>query len=119
MTLSAAQIAGLNSMCGGSSAAVLGTAVSTLETSVAGMAVATGLKKGTATVSAAQASANLANISTGLATVTSWIVQVYRSGVNVTSDAVISAQTGGVLRVADGGSTYNMAESDVINYLAW
>jgi hypothetical protein len=118
MSLTAGQISTLNGMCGGANAAALGTAVGNLETTVAGMAAATGLKKGTATASAAQATANLANISTGLATVTSWIAAVYRAGVNVTSDAVFSAQAGGVLRVADG-STFNLAENDVINYIAW
>jgi hypothetical protein len=118
MTLSVGQISTLNGMCGGANAAALGTAVGALETTVAGMAAATGLKKGTATASAAQATANLANISTGLAAVTSWIARVYRSGVDVTADAVFSAQAGGVLRIADG-STYSVTEGDVFNYICW
>jgi hydrogenase/urease accessory protein HupE len=108
----------LNTMCGGAAVVALGTAVKNLETSAAALGGASGLVKGVASASAAQATANVANITTGLATVTGWIAAVYRAGVDVTSDAVFSAQTGGVLRVADG-TTFSVTENDKIQYIAW
>jgi hypothetical protein len=118
MALTAGQIAQINKMNKASQRAALGTAIGNLEISAAALGGASGLVKGVASASAAQATANVANITTGLATVTGWIAAVYRAGVNVTSDAVFSAQTGGVLRVADG-STYSVTENDKIQYIAW
>lgn len=108
----------INGMCGGAAAVALGTAVKNLETSAAQMGGISGAIKGKHVVTAAQATANVANITTGLATVTGWIAQVQRAGVDVTADGVFSAQTGGVLRVADG-STLNLAENDVVAFLVW
>jgi hydrogenase/urease accessory protein HupE len=113
-----AQVAKINGMCGTAQVLALGTAIKNLETSAAALGGASGLVKGVASASAAQATANVANITTGLATVTGWIAAVYRAGVNVTADAVFSAQTGGVLRVADG-STFSVTENDKIHYIAW
>jgi hypothetical protein len=108
----------LNTMCGGAAVVALGTAVKNLETSAAMMGGISGAVKGKHVVTAAQATANVANITTGLATVTGWLAQVQRAGVDVSSDGIFSAQTGGVLRIADG-STLNLAENDVVTFLVW
>lgn len=71
------------------------------------------------TVTAGDATANLVNITTGLAdlTLADCAVTVFRAGSNVTSDAVISEPSAGTLRIADG-STYNTTAGDIINWLA-
>ena len=71
------------------------------------------------TVLAADATANLVNITTGLAdlTLADCAVSVFRAGSLVTADAVISEPSAGVLRIADG-STYNTTAGDIINWLA-
>jgi predicted RecA/RadA family phage recombinase len=75
------------------------------------------------TVTAGEASANQADIATAFAEAPDgWIVQIYRAGVDVKSDAIITALSGGDLgkiRVADGAATYAVTENDVINVLAW
>jgi len=70
---------------------------------------------GTHTVTSAEASANAASIQTGKPAATAFAVQIFRSGVNVMADAVITL-TAGVLGVADGAATYNMTAGDVINW---
>lgn len=74
------------------------------------------------TVSAGEATANQKDINTGLgAQLTFWNVQVYRSGVDVKADAVVTALSSGdagKLRVADGAATYNMTAGDVIHVVA-
>lgn len=73
--------------------------------------------RGKYTVTAGNASANLATISTGV-TVAGYIVQIYRSGVNVTADAVIGSSTTNIT-VADGSSTYNVTAGDIVMWIAW
>lgn len=70
------------------------------------------------TVTSAEATANAASIATGKVAATAFHVQIFRSGVNVMSDAVVSISSG-VLAVADGGATYNMTAGDVINWQVW
>ena len=75
------------------------------------------------TVVAADATANLKDINLATAfgtdTPTGFIVQILRSNVTVTGDAVITlTPSTKVLRVADG-STYNMTAGDVINYIVY
>lgn len=51
-----------------------------------------------------------------------WNVQVYRAGVDVKNDAIITALGGGdagKIRVADGGATYAVTANDVIMLMAW
>jgi hypothetical protein len=82
----------------------------------AGAAVASGSK----TVSAGEATANQADIVTGLANITlaNGSVSIFRAGTNVTADAVITEPTPGTIRVADGGATYNVTAGDIINWTA-
>jgi hypothetical protein len=69
-------------------------------------------------VTAAQASANLADIDTGLHHVgNKFAVQIRRAGAIVTVDAVCTNRGSGVIRVADG-STYNLTENDVVVIVA-
>jgi hypothetical protein len=77
--------------------------------------LAASVKRGVHTVTGGEATANAAAIATGLAAATGFIVQVYRAGVNVMADAVVTL-AGGTLTIADGASTYNMTAGDVINW---
>jgi hypothetical protein len=108
MALSADQIAKVNTMCGGAAAAALGTAVGNLE--------AQAIKRGTHTAISADATANKVEFS--IAGITTWIVQIFRDGVNVTGDAVVT-YANSKLTVADGASTYAVTAGDVINYIVW
>lgn len=72
--------------------------------------------QGTYTAVAGDATANEAVIDTGLDAITSFNVQVFRAGVNVMEDAIVT-KTGGELKVADGASTYAVTAGDVINYM--
>lgn len=81
---------------------------------LSGMPTAAGVH----TVTSGEASASAVAIDTGIVdTIVGHIVQIYRSNVQVTSDAVVTI-TGDVLGVADG-STYNVTAGDVINYIVW
>lgn len=64
------------------------------------------------TVTSAEASANAAVIDTGKPDASAYIVQVYRAGKVVTSDAAVSLSAG-KLTVGDGTS-FNLTEGDVI-----
>jgi hypothetical protein len=71
------------------------------------------------TVTAGDATANLVNITTGLddTSLANIAVTVSRAGSIVTSDAVITEPSAGVIRVADG-STYNTTAGDIITWFA-
>lgn len=73
---------------------------------------------GAHTVTAAEATAGEADIDTHVAGATAFLVQIYRAGVNVSSDAAVTLASG-VLNVADGAATYNMTADDVIMYWVW
>jgi hypothetical protein len=80
-------------------------------------ASAGGGTSGQYTVVAADDTANLTNIVTGLAdlTLANVAVSITRAGAIVTADAVISEPTAGTIRVADG-STYHLTAGDKINW---
>lgn len=65
-------------------------------------------------VTSGEATANTVTIATGLNSIIGKLVQVLRSNVDVTGDAVITSSNGD-LTVADG-STFNLTAGDVINY---
>ena len=71
---------------------------------------------GSYTMLAADATANLKDITTGLSTITGLALLVLRAGVNVLGDAVVTI-TGGTVRIADG-STYNTTANDVVKWIA-
>lgn len=73
---------------------------------------------GAHTVTAAEATANEAVIVAGDTDATCFLVQVFRAGVNVTSDAVVTLASG-ELTVADGAATYNLTAGDVIMWMVW
>ena len=75
------------------------------------------VRAGKHTVTSAQVTASAATFATGLTTVSGYIVAVLRSNVTVTSDAVIT-ESAGTISVADGGTTYNVTENDVIHWIA-
>jgi len=72
--------------------------------------------RGIHTVTAGEETANTLDITTTFTAATGFIVQIYRAGVNVTEDSIISLALG-VLTVADGGVTYSVTENDVVNYM--
>lgn len=72
---------------------------------------------GTHTVTTAEANANKAEINTGMTNAVAAIVQIIISGKVATSDAAVSVAAG-VLTVGDG-STYNIAQNDVINWIVF
>lgn len=74
-------------------------------------------ERGTHTVTADEDTANSAAIATGKADATAFIVQIFRSGVNVAHDAEVSISDG-TLTVADG-STYTLTAADVINWIVF
>ncbi len=80
----------------------------------------TQIANGAYTVTAADATANHADIVTGLAdlTLAKSTVKVTRAGADVTVDAVITEFAPGTLRVADGGATYNVTAGDIIYWTA-
>ena len=67
---------------------------------------------------AADATADYALIDTDKPGATGFLVQVWRSGVDVTSDAAVTL-VAGALTVADGTTTYNMAAGDVICWMVF
>jgi hypothetical protein len=78
---------------------------------------------GAHTVTAGEASANQVDLDTGFAAAPSVVLyDVYRAGVKVTADAIMSRLSAGDLgkiRIADGGVTYNTTENDVIELTAY
>jgi len=72
---------------------------------------------GVHTVTSTEAGANAVLIDTGVAGATGFIVQIARSGKVASSDAAVSIAAG-VLTIADG-STYNVTENDVINWIVF
>jgi len=70
---------------------------------------------GAHTVTSTEASSNAATIVTGKPSAAAFIVQIFRSGANVTADSVVTLSAG-TLTVADGGATYNMTSGDVIHW---
>lgn len=73
---------------------------------------------GTYTMVAADDTANLTNIVTGLDNITlaNCIVQIMRAGVDVRADAILSEPTAGTLRIANGAATYVVTAGDVVSY---
>lgn len=74
-------------------------------------------KRGVYTVVAADVTAGHADIDTGLAQIDSFQVLVYNdSNVLLSRDEVVTDQGGGVIRVADGASTTNLAADWTIQW---
>lgn len=71
---------------------------------------------GTHTATAGEATANEVVIDTGMTGATVFVVQIFRSNVNVMGDAVVTLSDG-VLTIADGASTYAVTAGDVIKYV--
>jgi hypothetical protein len=73
---------------------------------------------GTYTMVAADDTANLTTIVTGLANLTlaNCIVQIMRAGVDVRADAILSEPVAGSLRIANGAATYVVTAGDIVSY---
>jgi hypothetical protein len=109
--LTAAQILQINKMNEAARRTSLGTAVGTLQTTVAS------IKRGAYTVVAADDTANYKTIVTGLAAFTGFIVQVYRAGV-IQTGFKVTAPAAGSLKIEDAGS-FVLTADDVIYWTAW
>jgi len=72
---------------------------------------------GVYTAVAGDDSAGKAEINTGMANATGFIVQVLRSSVDIATDGKFS-MAAGVLKVEDG-STYKVTAGDVINWIVF
>lgn len=70
------------------------------------------------TVTSADATANTVSLTLDLPAIDGFLVQIYRSNVEVKADAVISA-SGKVLTIADGASTYALTAGDKVYIKAW
>jgi hypothetical protein len=123
MAWSAKQIYDLNNMNVAAQNVALGTTLSDLGafdvSTISGEVDALQLQamnRGKYTVTAGNDSANTCSIPTGL-TVAGYIVQIYRGGVQVTSDAAISASTTNL--VVANGSTYVLTANDSVMWTAW
>lgn len=112
MTLTATEIAQINKMNEASRRASMGTVIAANESAVAQTAASMGVH----VVTAGEATATTLNITTTYTAATGFIVQIYRSGVNVLEDGVVSLASG-VLTVANGAATLVLAENDVIHYI--
>ena len=75
------------------------------------------VRAGAHVATSGEASAGTLDISTGLSSVATFIVQVIRSDVDVHEDAVIT-ESGGTLTVADGAATYSVTASDIVTWVA-
>ena len=113
MALTAKQIYDLdNCMVAGQNVA-LGTLLNSIITGAAGG----GVVRGSYTVLAADDTANKIVIASGLAAIIGWSVAIYRSGVDVTNNAVITVVSTTNLQIAD--STYQATAGDVVKYIIW
>lgn len=86
----------------------------------AGLAAKLGafVKAGTHAVTGGEATAGTLDITTGITGATVFIVQVFRAGVMVLGDAVVSIAAG-VLTIADGAATYAVTEDDIVNWIVF
>lgn len=74
------------------------------------------LAAGRYTCVAADATANLVNIVTGVADLTAaeWCVTIWRAGSIIQSDQAVTEPSAGTIRVADGAMTYVVTAGDII-----
>lgn len=72
---------------------------------------------GSHVVTSAQATASSITIQTGVDTIKGKIVQVGRSGSNIS--AVFATTSGSNLVVTSASATYKIATSDEVNYIVW
>ena len=116
MSLTSDEADAVDEMNSASGKADLGTEVLENQTGIAAIVAAMG-NPGVYTVDSDDDTANTVAINVGH-TINGYIVQIYRSGVEVRLDAAISVATT-VLTVADGSATYTLTDGDVINYITW
>jgi hypothetical protein len=123
MPLTTLQEKQLNNMNAASQRAQLGTVIKVLQDGGAGVEIPEQIQAledayGRHVVTEGEATLGEAEIDTGSEEATVFIVQIYRAGVNVMDDAVVTLASG-VLGVADGGDNYELTEGDVINYIVF
>ena len=116
MTLTAKQIADLNSMNVAAQNVGLGTLVSPLDSTVGVLMEAVGAKVGKHIITETEASASIVEIETDITAISAWLLSINRSGSTVTVDAKATVASGSVLKIEDGVTTYVTSASDVITY---
>lgn len=109
--LTSSQISKLNRMNRAAQDSVLGTRISLLDSQA--------IVRGSYTAVTADDTANKMVIASGLAAIAGWMVQIYRAGVDVTADAVVTVASTTNLQIADGGATYSVTAGDVLKYIIW
>ena len=122
--LTSAQIKKLNKMNRASADAVLGTRLAADEVTIAantaviaGSNISAG-KYGVHTVTVTEASASSVAITTGITSVTGFMVQAYKSGSPLYATKVVNA-SGSLTITSSASSTWIMSGSEIINWLAW
>ena len=116
MTFTSEEADAIDEMNSASGKGELGTEVLENQSGIAALVAVVG-GSGEYTVDSDDDTANTVDIDTGV-TIAGYIVQIYRSGVEVKSDAAISVATS-IITVADGSATYVLTDGDVINYIVW
>lgn len=121
MALTAKQVHDLNNAMEANRRANVGSMLSGLDDNMAGVIqqiIDMSIVRGSYIATADDVTAGGAEIATGLAQISGFIVQIFRAGVIVTEDSAIGVDEGDLL-VADGAVTYDITADDVINYIVW
>lgn len=108
MALTTKEIYDLNNSMSAAQNVALGTKLDALLSQAVTM--------GTYTATAGNATANEMEINTGVSSATKFIVQIFRSGVNVMEDAVVT-MADGILTIADGSATYAVTAGDIVFFI--
>ena len=96
----------------------LGTVIQTAQEDIVTNAASTAaIIKGSHVVTSGEGTAETLDIISGLAVVTGWVIQIYRSDLLLTAQKVTEAT--GTLTIATNSTAYVMAEDDVINYIIY
>jgi len=104
------QIAHLNKMNRASKDVLLGTRIDTLEGNLGA--------SGSHVVTSGEATASAISITTGITSVTGFIVQGYRSGSPLDGVKVLTS-SGSLAITSSASASWVIAASDVINYIVW
>lgn len=108
--MTSTQIAHLDKMNRSAQDVSLGTRIAALEGDLGA--------SGSHVVTSGEASASAINITTGIASVTGFIVQGYRSGSPLGAVKVVTS-SGSLAITSSASATWVITANDVINYIVW
>ena len=118
MSLTSDEANEINEMNVAAGDAELGTEVLANQTSIATLeADSLFAVAGEYTMVSGDDSAGTKAIDTGKS-ISGWMVQIFRAGVMVMDDAIISAATT-VLTITDGAANYVLTADDIVHYIVW